>query len=98
MLLRGRQQLSAKAMCVPSGDQLGKNASRDGSVSRRWWVPSAFMTQMAEMKPPLLLSKTIVLPSGENSGSPLLHTRLVSLVSLVPSAFMTYIAQVSWNG
>ncbi len=51
-------------------------------VSRCWLVPSAFMTQIADSNPALLLPKTMCVPSGEYSGLPLLQTRLVRRVPL----------------
>src|SRR5438477_11289075 len=80
-LLEGRQQLLAKMMWVPTGDQSGQIAPRLGPVSRCWFDPSAFITQIAETNPFLLLSKAILVPSGDHSGSMASHVVLVSRVS-----------------
>src|SRR3954469_8767857 len=64
-LLWGRQQLSPKAMCSPSGDQAPKEASRSGSVKRLWCEPSARATQIAPSSPRWSLLNWIRRPSGE---------------------------------
>src|SRR3954463_14326422 len=87
---------------VPSGDQTGLLANVPLTVplaglvlwmgwvatTRRWFVPSAFITQMSPLDPSCPtspLSKVIFVPSGDQSGAECCCPHEVSCVSCDPS-------------
>ena len=77
---------------VESGDQSGAVLSPPSVVSRRWPVPSAFITQISSAKIAVRFRQAIFEPSGDQAGSRLTVCPAESVVSRrwpVPSAFMT---------
>src|SRR5215211_525226 len=83
----------AKAIFVPSGDQLEPESCTSLYVNLIALPPSAaFMTYMSPLTS-LSLSKAIFVPSGDQLGSESHAGLFVNLIGLPPSAaFMTYIS------
>src|SRR5215468_11232355 len=104
MLDCGRQQLSANAMWLPSGDQAGWYASSRGAVNGCACVPSMRATQTWAMIPlnPNRV-KVIRRPSGDTFGSKLLVSvgacsKKITKCRCVPSERMIQIAHRSKFG
>src|SRR5437016_11642504 len=86
--LFNRQQLLENAMSLPSGDQVGANASREGGLTAWASVPSARITQTWLMIPlKSERAKAIHRPSGDTEGwmSSTEAWRLVMARRCVPS-------------
>src|SRR6266850_879291 len=75
---------------VPSGDQAGSSTFDDGSLlmTRCWFEPSAFITQMVKVTPVRFDSNAIRVPSGDHVGLTLLPWS-VSGIGSEPSIPMT---------
>src|SRR5687768_13420450 len=83
---------AANAILVPSGDQVGLDASSDLPV-RRSGFPSPLTFTTATEPPPLAwLMNAILVPSGDQAGSWLLAVASVSLVRPEPSGRMLHTA------
>src|SRR5919197_5231333 len=81
----------AYAILDPSGDQAGDRPA----VSRRCFVPSAFMTQISGS--PLRSDRNAMRePSGDQDGSKSSPGLVVSLLRPVPSALTTYTSIAPW--
>ena len=78
---------------MPSGDHVGDVSVSGWFCTRRWSLPSAFMTQMSK-SPSRLLEKAIRVPSGDQLGSWLKPPAKVSRFTSPPSACMEKIALV----